>query len=189
MSANKSGLSYGDIPEMILSSLKTTAERENVFEFSILLSAIAVLVYRYAGYEKTNLNIKTADLSVKVEIDLTLTSTAGELFKQSQTKLEETLNGSFGRGLEIGLPGDVLRPVIRFINEAVDSGAIIPPKRENSGDNGGADSQQHCYGELNRQIARHFINILSDILKSPDVPIKDIPMLDRKENDWVVWCD
>ena len=210
MNANNSGLSYNDIPEIVVNALKAAAARENVFEFSILLSAIAVLVYRYVGCEKTSLNIKTKDLSATIEIDLAPVTTAGELFRQSQLKLEETLKGSLGRGMEIELPGDIIRPFIRFINDPVDSDTAVPGKhgegggesgyrfacfnkRHNDETNGQTASHlintRRYYGEMDRQIASHFIGILSDIIKNPDLKVKDISTAGQEEGDWVVWCD
>ena len=117
-----------DIPKIVANSLKATAIRENVSEPSIPLATLISVVFRYTKCEKIKLNVKTSDSVVPIEIDLTSESTAGDLFKQSHLKLEETLKDSKdskntlnnGQSVVIELPGDVMRPVVRFINESAD---------------------------------------------------------------------
>ena len=159
---------------------------KNVSKAAITLAATASLIYRYTGCEKVTLNVKTADSAATIELDTSCVAhTAGRLFIQSHDKLTGFLGLSKGfYDVTIVLPGDVMRPVMRSINESTDSAANIIFQCENTGGKVACKftySPKYYHDELIRQMARHFKNILSDMTERPSVPIKDIRMLDRKE--------
>ena len=180
-----------DITEILTTGTKTAVGKENVSEFSILLSATMAFVCRYTGCNKIKLNVRTVDSSATIEIDLASMATIGYLFKQSQLKLEEAIKGSLisGQSMEIELSGDVMRPVIRSMKESADSEASILfqyESAENKAIYKFVYSGKHYSDELIRQMARHFINILSDIIERPDVQVKNIRMFDPEEEKNII---
>ena len=176
------------VPREISSEGVKTTAGENVSTAAIV-TAIAALVYRYTGCENVKLNVKTAYSEAAIEIDVARKAiTAGQLFRQSHLKLKDISGLSAGTSdITIELPGAVMRPVMRSINESADSEATILLQRENAQtDKGRIDckfvySGKHYSGELIQQMARHFKNILSDMTERPNVEIKDIAMLDTQE--------
>ena len=174
-----------DIPEIVAKEINE-ATGETVSESAIILVATAVLIYRYTGFAKIKLNVKTADRDAEIEIDAAdVASTANHLFIQSHFKLKELLGLPAGLGdMTIELPGDVMRPVMRSISEATDSEAAIQLQCENQANKAVCKfiySPKYYPDELIHQMARHFKNILADIAARHDVRIKDIDMLSAEE--------
>jgi amino acid adenylation domain-containing protein len=183
-----------DIPKITAERVDATAG-EDVHEPAILLAAIAVLVYRYTGCEKIKLDVKTADSSATIEIDAAYAAlTVNQLLIQSHLKLQEMLNNCLCgmSNITIELTGDVIRPVMRSIRESADAGAVIQVQfksaqnAENKSICKFVYSGKHYADALIQQMARHFKNILSNIIERPDVHIKDIRMLDPEEEKTIL---
>ena len=180
-----------DIPEIITTKVNA-AVGENVSEYAIRLATAATLAHRYGGgREKITLNVKTADSDAEILIDVAcVASTACDLFIQSHLKL----NGLLGRStamndMTIELSGELMRPVMRYINKSADSEATIRLQCKRAEDKTVCRfifSREHYSDELIQQMARHFKNILSDITEHPEVQIKNIAMLDAEERAEIV---
>ena len=177
--------SFG-ISKRIINRLRTAAVHENVSESSIVLSVTAALLYRYVGREKIALNVKTADSFTTIEIEMSSNIAAANLFKQTHSKLKEAVKDSLmGRqDVEVELPGYLMRPVMRSINESSDSEATILFQYESAVDKAFGRftySKKRYSDELIPQMARHFINISTDATKRLKVRIKDLRMIDPEE--------
>jgi len=184
---NKNEIFPCEIQEKTKEIIKAAAVRENVSEFSILSSAILAAVRRYTGCDKANLNVRSAGSSTMAEIDLPSTLTMSDLFKQLHLKLGEIAGSSQAGGcdIEIELPGDVMRPVMRGLNESTDSEAAILFRFENAGEKTFCKivySGKYYPDKLLPQMARHFINVLSNAVESAEVQIKSIAMLDAEDH-------
>jgi hypothetical protein len=174
-----------DIPETAAGGIVETAG-ENISDSAIILATVTAEVYRYTGREKIKLNVRTADADAEIEIDAAYTaSTAADLFIQSHLKLKELLGISAGLiDMTIELSGELMRPVMRSVSDAVDSEASILLQCENQSNKAACKfiySTKYYSDELIPQMASHFKNILFDITAHPDVRIKDIAMLGEEE--------
>jgi len=188
---NTNDISYCDISEQAANGVKAVADSENASELSVLLSAIVALVCRYTGRGQMKMNIRSAGSSVTVEIELTSAFTIGDIFRQSHSNLGETVCGlpAGGYDIEIELPGNLMRPLMYYTHETIDSESMILFRYKSDGNKAKCKfegSVKYYPAELFPQMARHFVNVLSDAIERPEVQIKDISMLGAEELDEII---
>jgi len=175
-----------DIPEQAIKNAKAAAIRKNVSESSILVSTVVELVRQYTGCDKISLLVRLADSFTTITVDLTSATRIGDLFRHLHLQLAETVCGSptIECDIEIELPGSLMRPLMHFNHEIIETESSILFRYESDENRAKCEficSGEHYPVELFPQMARHFINILSDVVERPEARINDIVMIDAEE--------